>query len=110
MNRLRELRKRKKNKQSDIADLLQVNSVTVSRWENGKRPIKATQAVLLAKHFGVSLGYLLGYESGNITKRPIYEEVYSAMLRVKAENPNHVDRVAIREACLELIEATFEGY
>ena len=27
-----------------------------------------------------------------------------------AENPNHDDRVAIREVCMELIEATLEGY
>ena len=110
MNRLKELRKKNKKTQSDIANLLQVNTKTVSRWENGEYEIKVAQANLLADYFGVNVGYLLGYEPEGMPKRSICGEVYSALLRVKSENPNHDDRVVIREICMELIEATFEGY
>ena len=110
MNRLKELRKRKRISQSDIANLLQVNTKTVSRWENGEYAIKVAQANLLADYFGVNVGYLLGYEPEGMPKRSICGEVYSALLRVKSENPNHDDRVVIREVCMELIEATLEGY
>lgn len=61
MNRLKELRKIKKETQADIADLLQVNIRTIQRWEKGEPNIKLAQANMLADHFGVSVGYLLGY-------------------------------------------------
>lgn len=62
MNRLKELRKDKNKSQKEIAELLKVNEKTISRWEKGERPIKTDKAQLLADHFGVSVGYLLGYD------------------------------------------------
>ena len=62
MNRLKELRKDKNKSQKEIAELLKVNEKTISRWEKGDRPIKTDKAQLLADHFGVSVGYLLGYD------------------------------------------------
>ncbi|MBS6243715.1 hypothetical protein HMPREF3108_01750 [Streptococcus sp. HMSC10A01] len=64
MNRLKELRKIKKETQAEIADLLQVNTKTISRWEKGESNIKLAQANMLADHFNVSIGYLLGYDIG----------------------------------------------
>lgn len=110
MNRLKELRKQKKLTQQELANEISVSKITVLRWENGESQIRQENAQQLAEYFGVSVGYLLGYESEGMPKRSIYEEVYSALLRVKNENPSHVDRVAIREVCMELIEATLEGY
>ena len=110
MNKLRELRKEKKLTQQELADKISVSKITILRWENEERQIKPEKAQQLADYFGVSVGYLLGYEPEGMPKRSIYEEVYSALLRVKSENPNHDDRVAIREVCMELIEATLEGY
>ena len=110
MNRLKELRKDKKLTQDKFSQELNINSRTIQRWENEESQIKPDKAQQLAEYFGVSVGYLLGYELEGMPKRPIYEEVYSALLRVKSENPNHDDRVAIREVCMELIEATLEGY
>ena len=110
MNRLKELRKDKKLTQDKFSQELNINSRTIQRWENEESQIKPDKAQQLAEYFGVSVGYLLGYEPEGIPKRSIYEEVYSALLRVKSENPNHDDRVAIREVCMELIEATLEGY
>ncbi len=110
MNRLKELRKDKKLTQDKFSQELNINSRTIQRWENEESQIKPDKAQQLAEYFGVSVGYLLGYEPEGMPKRSIYEEVYSALLRVKSENPNHDARVAIREVCMELIEATLEGY
>lgn len=61
MNRLKELRQEKKLSQKELADYLGVNEKTISRWENGESTIKSDKAKALADHFGVSVGYLLGY-------------------------------------------------
>lgn len=61
MNRLKELRKEKKLTQQELADTFQVSKRTVQYWENGESQIKPDKAQALAKHFGVSVGYLLGY-------------------------------------------------
>lgn len=110
MNRLKELRQEKKLSQKEIAKEMGISEKTLSRWENGESQIKPEKAQQLADYFGVSVGYLLGYEPEGMPKRSICGEVYSALLRVKTENPNHDDRVVIREVCMELIEATLEGY
>lgn len=110
MNKLRELRKAKGLTQEKMGKEVDVSKLTVINWEKETHQIKSDKAQQLAEYFGVSVGYLLGYEPEGMPKRSIYEEVYSALLRVKSENPNHDDRVAIREVCMELIEATLEGY
>lgn len=110
MNRLKELRREKKLSQKELAENIRVHYRTLQRWESGESQIKPDKAQQLADYFGVSVGYILGYEPEGMPKKSIYDEVYSALLRVKSENPNHDDRVAIREVCMELIEATLEGY
>ncbi|ETD97655.1 cro regulatory protein [Streptococcus mitis 27/7] len=110
MNRLKELRKDKKLTQVEFSKEIKIPYRTIQSWENEESQIKPEKAQQLANYFEVSVGYLLGYEPEGMPKRSIYDEVYSALLRVKAENPSHVDRVAIREVCMELIEATLEGY
>ena len=110
MNRLKELRKDKKLTQVEFSKEIKIPYRTIQSWENEESQIKPEKAQQLADYFEVSVGYLLGYEPEGMPKRSIYDEVYSALLRVKSENPNHDDRVAIREVCMELIEATLEGY
>ena len=61
MNRLKELRQEKKLSQKEIALELQVPPRTYQRWENGESQIKPDKAQALAEHFGVPVGYLLGY-------------------------------------------------
>ncbi|CYU69281.1 XRE family transcriptional regulator [Streptococcus suis] len=62
MNRLKELRQEKKLSQKELADYLGINEKTISRWENGESTIKSDKAQALADHFGVTVGYLLGYD------------------------------------------------
>lgn len=39
-----------------------ISKMVISNWENNKHTIKQDKAQLLADHFGVSVGYLLGYD------------------------------------------------
>ena len=89
MNRLKELRKDKKLTQVEFSKEIKIPYRTIQSWENEESQIKPDKAQQLADYFGVNVGYLLGYEPEGMPKRSIYEEVYSALLRVKSENPNH---------------------
>lgn len=71
MNRLKELRKEKKLSQKEIANFLNINEKTISRWESGENTIKSDKAQKLADYFGVSVAYLLGYED---TKKTYQDE------------------------------------
>lgn len=62
MNRLKELRQEKKLSQKEIALELQTPLRTYQRWENEESQIKPDKVQQLADFFGVSVGYLLGYE------------------------------------------------
>ncbi|MCF2566568.1 helix-turn-helix transcriptional regulator [Streptococcus pasteurianus] len=69
MNRLKELRQEKKLTQKELADKINVSKITVLRWENGERQIKPEKAKKLADYFGVSVGYLLGYDDNDFEKQ-----------------------------------------
>lgn len=66
MNRLKELRQEKKLSQKELAENIGVHYRTLQNWENGESQIKPEKAQQLADFFGVSVGYLLGYESLDI--------------------------------------------
>ena len=61
MNRLKELRRQKKQTQKELGLELEIPLRTLQSWENGERQIKPEKAQQLADYFGVSVGYLLGY-------------------------------------------------
>lgn len=63
MNRLKELRQEKKLSQKELAKKIGVHYRTLQNWENGESQIKPDKAQALAEHFGVSVGYLLGFSS-----------------------------------------------
>ena len=62
MNRLKELRQEKKLSQKELAENIGVHYRTLQNWENEESQIKPEKAKQLADFFGVSVGYLLGYE------------------------------------------------
>lgn len=62
MNRLKELRKDKKQTQKELAQDFGVALRTLQSWENGESQIKPDKAQALADYFDVSVGYLLGFE------------------------------------------------
>ncbi|HFU4463181.1 TPA: helix-turn-helix transcriptional regulator [Streptococcus suis] len=61
MNRLKELRKEKGLSQVAFSKEIGIPLRTLQSWENGESQIKPDKAQALADHFGVSVGYLLGY-------------------------------------------------
>ncbi|QBX08223.1 XRE family transcriptional regulator [Streptococcus gallolyticus] len=64
-NKIKELRKKKKLTQEELAQKINVTKLTISRWERGERVPKSDKAQQLAKLFGVSISYLLGYTQNN---------------------------------------------
>lgn len=62
MNRLKELRQKNELSQKEIAEILGFSLRSFQRMENGESQIKPEKAQQLADFFGVSVGYLLGYE------------------------------------------------
>lgn len=76
-NRLKELRKASNFSQKDFFEIivktklkLDVTLRTYQNWENPNNEIKSRPAQALADYFGVSVGYLLGYNEGH---RRVYE-------------------------------------
>lgn len=63
MNKLKTLRKENNLTQEELAQKIGVNLRTLQKWENGESSIRTKNAEKLAKHFGVSVGQLLGYEA-----------------------------------------------
>lgn len=61
-NRIRELRAQRGEKARHLAVMLDVGEVQVTRYELGHNEIPLSKAKTLADHFGVTIGYLLGYE------------------------------------------------
>lgn len=65
MNRLKQLRKQKKLTQQELAEIIRVHHRTLQNWENGNAQIFPKNQKALADHFGVSIPYLLGYDTDN---------------------------------------------
>ena len=68
MNRLRELQRAGKLTQQELADIAEVSKRTIQNWEDGTSNIKPEKAEKLADYFGVSVGYLLGYDDNDINQ------------------------------------------
>ncbi len=58
--RIRDLREDADLSQRKIAEHLHMHKTTYSRYETGEREIPFNIAILLARHYGVSLDYLAG--------------------------------------------------
>lgn len=57
--RLRQLREGKYT-QEDLADMLNVNNNTISKWENGTQEPRAKRVTEIARILGTTTAYLLG--------------------------------------------------
>jgi transcriptional regulator with XRE-family HTH domain len=60
-NRLRELREARDLKRHDIAARLRVDPSTVYRWEDGRAQVPDEAKLNLAKFYGVTVSYLMGW-------------------------------------------------
>nr|DAI41297.1 MAG TPA: Repressor protein CI [Caudoviricetes sp.] len=71
MSRLKELRQEKKLTQQELAKQIGVSKLTILNWEKGEHQIKSEKAQQLADIFGVSVGYLLGFNNDDVTEYEI---------------------------------------
>lgn len=69
MNKLKELRKATGFTQKSFSKEVGIPLRTLQNWENGESNIKPEKAKKLADHFGVSVGYLLGYDDNDFEKQ-----------------------------------------
>lgn len=60
--RLKELRIEKNLSRNDLANILHVNTRTISYWELGQRECNLEQLANIANVFSVSTDYLLGLD------------------------------------------------
>lgn len=104
MTRLRELQRAEKLTQQELADIAEVSKRTIQNWEDGTSNIKPEKAKKLADHFGVSVGYLLGYDDNDFKnetdiKVSVLDETIEKLcvikdnmiLRESDEGPNLLD-------------------
>ena len=75
MNRLRELRKRKSMTQNELADILGVSAMSISRYESGKDGISNKSLVKLSEIFGVSIDYILGNTDADTDAQPEWRDI-----------------------------------
>lgn len=69
---LKKLRKEHNESQNDIAKFLNVDRTTVGKWENNSSEPDTIKMKMLAKHYNVSMDYLLGYN--DIKKNTLTEK------------------------------------
>lgn len=76
MNRIKELRARNNESQAQLAAAVNVSASALSGYETEKYQADIPTYFAIAKHFGVSLDYLLGGEEPQLQKPvSIYPEV-----------------------------------
>ena len=81
IKRLQEILEEKDMKQKELADLIGVTEVTISRYINGERKPRIEIVNKLAKALGTTTDYLLGISK---VRNP-YEEVDEFLLELKEE-------------------------
>lgn len=63
MNRIQELRKEKKLKQAELAELVPTSRQSIGKWEDGSVDLSTPVIARLCQIFGVTSDYLLGMSS-----------------------------------------------
>lgn len=81
--RLKLLRNEKKMTQQVLADLVGVNRVTYTNWENGKREPELDKIVELATELNTTVDYLLGNSDVNLFDTS--KEVIQTLSKEKAK-------------------------
>ncbi len=74
MNRIKELRRKYKIPQKQLAIDLKVSQPTICMWEKGDREPTNVSAARIADYFGVSMDYLLGRSDIRNDVKPATED------------------------------------
>lgn len=95
-NRLKILRTKEGITQDELAQIINkelkenekpISKMVISNWENNKHTIKPDKAQQLADIFGVSVGYLLGYEDYKTIQNDAFDS-YRNMAKLLLTNPD----------------------
>lgn len=96
MNRIKELRTKMGWRQGDLAERLNTNQQTLSRYENGTRGLDVETICRLCEIFGVTADYLLGrsIQPGS----PISDEEWQLLAAYRAadEDARALVRLALK--------------
>ena len=101
-----DIRQKQGKTQKELADEIGVKKLTISRWENAEDvSLKQDKAQQLADYFGVSVGYLLGYDEAdqmnnlvnneleNLTQKlNQYREQYDVLKKVLSDKLQYLDK------------------
>lgn len=98
--RLKELRKAKKIRQSEVAEAINCSQAVYSRYENGERTPSPDTMKALANFFGVTVDYLLGVDTS--TSVYVSPDVSSSMqatpdMRIAVTGPDGVIQTLMHE-------------
>ena len=97
-NRLQHLRKKHHLSQEQVAELVNTTRQTVSQWENGKSVPSLENLNILARHYGVTLDYLVnGEEPPCSTPEP------SAPVPARSVRHTVLQTVCITLLCLSVL-------
>ena len=92
MTRLRELQRAKKLTQQELADIAEVSKRTIQNWEDGTSNIKLEKAKKLADYFGVSVGYLLGYDDNDFEKQIRIDTLNNLLYKMHTANVSLLEK------------------
>ncbi|MCT0016886.1 XRE family transcriptional regulator [Lactococcus lactis subsp. lactis] len=82
--RLKNLRKQKSLTQQELADLLGVNRVTYTNWENGNREPNFLMLGMIANELESSFDYLMGRaDDNNFEKNPTTQEEFENLSEIE---------------------------
>lgn len=114
MNRIKELRTKKKIKQVELARHLGISQSTLSEWESEKYQIDNENLFKLADYFGVSVGYLLGKEEKSEIKDSsndtidVQEKLQELLSQLETKDSLMFSGVALSDDSKELLAAALE--
>jgi len=108
MRRIKELRRQQERSQADLAKLLKVSRVTISKLETGKQEASAEQLMKLANYFNVSVDFLLECEQTSDSN-----EVFNLLKILECEKifiGNHCLTEEEREMTADMLKVLFRKY
>lgn len=73
---LKEHREREELTQSELAKKTGIKQQNISRWENNENFPNIIDCITLAKFYGISIDYLIGYENEDGSKNETFSRIY----------------------------------
>lgn len=107
MLRLKELRKKKRFTQQEVADKLNIARASYTNIENGRRDPDTKTLVKLANYFGVTVDYLLGLTDTPLSplQPSVSDEERKILEVIKSLSP---DRQKALEVALRILKSEQE--